>query len=344
MELNTRKWQKPTGIPLDDFMKLVHEDSAGKHDYNVKSSQLRMDTKGKLVTKMFEDGEGFNLEFEDIGFNQMCQKIEVKELYPYGQKLYEAGQTARLSSLFNYHLEDYNQKGDKDWWIRSKNDKCRAVMTERYGIYDNDFIADTIYQNFRDKNIDIVGHSLSDYYMNCRIRLLDNVFNVGKNGKDDPLYMAIHIMNSEIGLSSVNMFLVVYRQVCTNGLIREESNMVFRQKHLGNGTENLEEISERLSRAFEIAQTQGKGMLEEFAETQEEKIEMPMENIRYLSRSQGYSQKFTESVEQNYLEEKDDTRFGLINSFTAAARDMNFEDRIQVERFAGNLIYSNLLK
>jgi hypothetical protein len=140
------------------------------------------------------------------------------------------------------------------------------------------------------------------------------------------------------------MSLVVYRLVCSNGLIREESNLIMKHKHIGIGSEKCDELTEKLTFAFEIAQTKGTGMLEEFAETQEEIITSPMENIKYLSRMQGYSQKFTERVEQNYLEEKNSTRYGLINAFTAAARELDDDKRLDVERFAGNLIYRNLLK
>lgn len=333
------------GIALEEFIENVLKDSSGKHDFNVKTSQLKMSPQGMFTTKPMEGSEGFSLEFDDNGFSQVCTKIEVPELYKYAQRLYVQGQTARLSSLFNYHLDEFaSTNGDKEWWVRSKDGKCRAFMSDRYGIYDNDFISDILYENFGNRNVDVVGQSFSDSYMNCRIRLLDSYYNAGTKQKDDPLYMGIHITNSEIGLSSISMSLVVYRLVCTNGLIREEKSQILRQKHIGNGIESRDEIAERLTLAFEYAEKNGRGMMEEFSETQHETIEMPMENIQYLSRSRGYSQKFTESVEQNFLEEKNNTRYGLINAFTASARNLNFEQRLDVEKFAGSLIYANLLK
>lgn len=333
------------GIALEEFIENILKDSEGKHDYNVKTSQLKMSPQGMFTTKPMEGNDGFSLEFDDNGFSQVCTKIEVPELYKYAQKLYDQGQTARLSSLFNYHLDEFSKKySDKEWWVRSKDGKCRAFMTDKYGIYDNDFISDILYENFKDRNVDVVGQSFDNGYMNCRIRLLDSYYNAGTKKKDDPLYMGIHITNSEIGLSSIGMSLIVYRLVCTNGLIREEKSQVLKQKHIGNGIENRDEIAERLTLAFEFAENNGKGMMEEFAETQNEIVELPMENIQYLSRSKGYSQKFTESVEQNFLEERNNTRYGIINAFTAAARNLNYEQRLDVEKFAGGLIYSKLLK
>jgi len=324
------------GMSLDDFNTQVIEDSQGKHDYNVLSNQVKMDIHGKLVTKPLVESDGFKLNFTELGFRQMCQKLNAPELSDYGLKLYELGQTARLSQLFNYHLEEINKAGERDLWLRSKNEKCRAVFSGKYGVYDNDFLSDVILDAFKDKNVDVVTNSISDNYMNCRIRLLDSQFNASD---DDPLFTAIHVQNSEVGLSSVNVFLVVYRQVCTNGMVRQVSkNTIFRHKHIGDGYQNRQAVAEKLNLAFEYTQQQGNEILEEFAQTQSELVEMPMEAIEVLSKGEGYSQKFTERVVQNYLVEKNPTRYGIINAFTGAARELQDERRLEVERFAGTLL------
>ncbi len=54
------------------------------------------------------------------------------------------------------------------------------------------------------------------------------------------------------------------------------------------------------------------------------------------------SQKFTDEVLSSYEAEPEPNRFGLINAFTAAARQLAPLQRIEMERFAGTLLEARI--
>ena len=97
-------------------------------------------------------------------------------------------------------------------------------------------------------------------------------------------------------------------------------------------------MAEAISESFRVASD----ILDAFLRTHEDPIPDPLETIRKLAEERKLSQKFTDEVVSGYLVEPEATRFGVINAFTRAAQGLAPLQRIEMERFAGTLLETQL--
>lgn len=326
---------------LTDFIKQVHDDSQGKVDFTETASNLRMDTLGRLITKT-DEGATFKLDFNDWGLGQALGRVNAPGLRQYGKHLQEIGETYKLSNLFNFHLEKtVEEDGDREWLVRTKGNTCRACLSNRYGIIDNEHIAHNLYERFKDSNIDVVGSGLSDNYMNIRLILNDLQLNAGTLEKRDNLHFGIHCINSEVGASSVIIYPMIFRLICTNGMIAvKHKGNVFKQRHTISSEDTQSAIDEKISSILE----EGKEQMELFAGARERKVKEPERVIENIVNHERLPVSLTERVVNSYLEEPEPTEYGVLNAFTRTARNLNFEDRVELERLAGNLLLKGNLQ
>jgi len=323
------------GIRLADFVKEVHVDGLGKNDYIEKASNFKMDSLGRLTTRA-ENEEVFKLNFNEWGLAQALGKMEIPGLREYGKHLMEKDETYRLANIFNFHLEQIVEKrGDKDWLIRSKNNVCRACLSDRYSIIDNEDIIHSVYETFKDTNVEVVGNSIDDNYMNLRLKISEHQFNAGTEQKKDPLFLGVHILNSEVGASSVTIYPIIYRQVCTNGLVVEiGKGSALKHRHIISPADTQSEIEAK----FVSILSEGIESLKMFAGSRNKKVNNPENVIGEIINRERLPKEMTDRVVKSYLEEAEPTEYGILNAFTRSAREMNYIDRLEVEKIAGKLL------
>ena len=100
--------------------------------------------------------------------------------------------------------------------LRAKAENLRAVLSERYSPLDNATLLDELRVLLPDSyRVDWFG--LQDESLHLRV--VDPA-RTRELLPDDALTVGIHLVNSEVGMRSVTVDALVYRLVCTNGLIR----------------------------------------------------------------------------------------------------------------------------
>jgi len=317
-------------INWKDVYKEVIKDDAGKKDFIEPVSDIRMNNDARLVTS--SNKEGFELNGWSLG--QALGRLRVPGLPRYGRFLYEKGETELLSQQFN-RWKKRVEDDDKSWMLRTKRGVCRAVLSNRYSKLDNRFIVSCIRSISREIDLEVVNWNLDDLYMNLRVKLPNMTKNIGTVQTGDEVSVGLHITNSEVGASAVYIHVIVYRLVCSNGLVVGGDESIFQRRHVHIGEQRMRDIvNENISELLD----RGKKQIERYAATRDEKVDYPEELIRKLSKRQGYSEDFAETVIQNYREEAEPTKYGVINAYTRAARNLPFERRIEVEKFAGRLL------
>ena len=217
-------------MTMKEFSKTIENDARSKRDYWTSLDKMKMDYSGNLVNG------NFRLKLNDTAINQLANKTNAKGLALYAKTLRDRGQYARLSSLFNYHIKDelkYRESLDKksDMLIRSKDGICRAVLTNKYEIIDNESIKDILEKKLENRDVSITNCKIDEDYMNVRIKFNDLEYNDGKS----PLYPCIHVKNSEVGLSSLFITAVLYRQICSNGMVTQlKEGKTISKRHFSN--------------------------------------------------------------------------------------------------------------
>jgi hypothetical protein len=318
------------GVSLYEAREMVQNDDAGKWDITVTRDDLSVCA--GLLTFGHESGEQ-QLSATTWATGQLCNRLGIPA--PYFRKCPPELQDAQA----NYWLRKGEHKPGEKWLLRAKDNEAnsstlRAVLSERYSPLDNATLLDELRPLLPDSyRVDWFG--LADESLHLRIVDPQRYREVLPN---DALTVGIHLANSEVGCRSLTVDALVYRLVCTNGLIRlVKGKSLMRQRHLY--------VSEHrfvgaLGEAIECALQESERFLEQLkaaTQTPIPQIEQVMEKI---GEKWHLSEEVQQAARQSLLKEpalQQESLYGLVNAYTAAAQGLPDEMRYDLEVLAGNL-------
>ena len=295
----------------------IIQDDQNKWDRKATSQELRMSQEGMLEVSNNGDTAGYSLS--DLATTQMCQRLDVPVAY------YRRLPSEMKVLVANFDLSRQNGQG---FLLRGKGEWIRAFLSEKYVVYNNSQIAETVQVLLKDANIEIKTFVFEETHM--FLKIISNEIVDSASG----LKAGVMVGNSEVGLGSISVEPFVFRKVCTNDLIVAEEKS-FRHAHIHfTPSELSRRMAEGISHAFEIASS----ALDTFLATRMEPIIDPVAAIRKIAEERKLSQKFTDEIVGHYQVEPEPSRFGVINAFTSAAQTLAPLQMIEMERLAGTLV------
>ena len=230
-----------------------------------------------------------------------------------------------------YLLRYYDMEGSKEPMIR-------AMLTEKYKAFDAFDIMKVV-----NSNTDIhKNYSVRNWLINperLHVRLVsDERLNVES---DEDLFMGVNLDSSDVGRSSLRLSIIVFKQVCTNGLVLPQSiSKVYRQIHFGAGADRFEEnvivALNAVSKIKEIAE-------EVITKAGSKKLPFDIEDEEQVERFR-VSHKVSKDAMSLILQGMKEEKYGkpsvwsLINVMTEVAQDYTLDTRIDIEREAGKLL------
>jgi hypothetical protein len=248
------------------------------------------------------------------------------------------------SQIAGYAFESglYTGQGKTErWLLRAKGETLRALFTDRYTPIDNRMLLRCLHRSLPSQ-LKVQWIALDEESFHLRLFDPTRVIEV-ENG--DPLMAGLHISNSEVGKRSVTIDAIVYRQVCSNGLIRLiKGKSLMQQRHIAVASGHLVSL---LQRAMQQALTTSHEFLEQMVWSATEPINDVESEMKKLTADWHLSQAFVEQVEARLLNEErthQDKLFGLVNALTRTAQSLNAEQRYDMEVLAGKFLERRLAK
>lgn len=350
--------QGTRGLRLPEVGERLHADDAGKWDMVTRRDELQMQ-EGQLIVPAPSGDRSLDLTTWASG--QLCSRLGIPASYfrkcpPDLQDVQANHWLRNARSLAGQQDEAGEQdtpgartwdEGEKPrsrrsqagtqperWRLRAKDDTLRAVVSDRYSPLDNavlwEQLKNQVPQGYR---VDWFG--LSNESLHLRLVDLERCREVLPG---DDLSIGIHVANSEVGGRALSVEALVYRLVCTNGLIRRVGGKsLLRQRHIHISTLRLEAaLAEATHRALEEAE----GFLNLLKAATLTPIADVDGAIEQLGSRWMLSQGTQEAVKAALLREnpaQQETLYGLINAFTYTAQAMPDEARYDLEVLAGHL-------
>lgn len=211
----------------------------------------------------------------------------------------------------------------------------RGILSTRYKEYDTPkIIKDVLNSPLNDWEVKQYLLSPERFHM----RLVGNDF-LDVEGED--LKIGLNIDSSDVGRNSINLQLIIFRQVCSNGLILPYSvGKYFRQVHIGEGAEELpKRIVAKLDEISEI-----KEVAERMIRRTINQIELPFdikseEEMARFRQHSGITKDFLNKVLEMFeMRKSERPRWEFINCMTEVAQEYGIDSRLMFERAAGNLL------
>lgn len=224
---------------------------------------------------------------------------------------------------------------EETWLLRAKHDRLRAVLSARYSPLDNRQLLDSLAPLLEAKwRLD--WFALGEDGMH--LRLIDPS-RTREVRPGDPICSGIHVRNSETGQCSVSVDTLVWRQVCSNGLIAlVAGESLLRRRHV-----HIEPLRFGAMLEEAIAQALGHGerMAERFRASVKETVPDPESALEHLGERWGLSQSVQDAAKTALARDEaslQHTAYGLVNALTATAQLLADDKRYDLEVLAGRLV------
>lgn len=329
-----------TGRSLKEVMAELDRQSRAKRDYIGPAEAFRLRDDGRT----FEINHAVSGQQEVFDTSQLFHR-QVASALGIPAKYYDM-MSAQKPELLAENVNAWFADKTGSYMIRSMDygsgSVARALLSERYRRIDNMDIATAVLPLFAgQEQYEVVSCEVTENRLYLKIvnHRLEMAVAPG-----DYVQAGVVISNSEVGLGSVSVQPLVYRLVCTNGMI--VNDMGERKNHVGRTAKALEdsfhiysdETIEAEDKAFllklrdvtvaaieESRFAQVVGRLKEAAD-------VPItgkvpEVVELTGRSYGLNQDEQDSILQYLISGGDLSQYGLSNAITRASQEVESYDR-----------------
>lgn len=215
---------------------------------------------------------GLWYQFGPYGQDQFLQKVGVPVIY--------ARKCLRTSGMDSELLADvvgWLGRSDDTWKFRCDRrgrtnfslDTVRGVVSERYVPFDNVDLLNALAPIVEARDLRVEALRQDDGHMNLRLLMANPMEAFGYTDPEaSDIKGGYVVRNSEIRLAAVSVAALVYRVICTNGLIAPVGDQsIFRQIHYGQPAERVRAM---LPEAIQQVDRQQEVMFTAYAEKSHE--------------------------------------------------------------------------
>lgn len=334
-----------TDLSLTNLAAELERRAQNKADYVTDTRKLSMQ---EDATLSFENGVRHNLEANDVAHRQIASRLEIPAKY---YDRLRSASPALLATNVNHflHAEPSTRM------IRTLDGKVRAFLSDRYNRIENEEIAKAALPALLEQpGVQIISSSITETRMYIKA-----VFTKveGEVKKGDVVQAGVAISNSEVGLGAVNITPLIYRLVCTNGMILQDSK--FSARHVGGRVLEGEDVRAMLTDETLKADDKAimlkvrdviRGSFDEVAfqrqlalmqgATEQKLTGNPVEAVKMLAKKNNLNEFEEGSILRNLIEGADLSRWGVLNAITATAKEevLSYDRATELEALGGNML------
>ena len=270
-------------------------------------------------------GEKKEADITQFAFSQLCARMGVPANYI--KKCFASGK----GDLALENFRAWANEADNNLLVRANDGVVRAVLSDSYTPFDS-------YQVLRalKYTVDFNRWQPTQVFLSedrLVVRFVD--FTPLSVNDGSPLYLGFTVSSSDVGRGSLNIKMMVYRSVCTNGLlISSLGGTLYKQHHIGEAMSGSK--LEAFNRVFADVDVAGKTIIDNIDNCRKRELkdfEMSM-LIEKAKREMKLSEKSVDRL-QELVSGYEPTKWGLVNGVTELAQDFTLETRLDMEMWAG---------
>jgi hypothetical protein len=327
------------GKTLQELAIELDRQNSAKKDYLLDTRNLVMDAdeNGAMLT-MINDRNNTNtlLGINEIAHSQIGQALGIPTRY-YDKMRQEN------PALLAENVNTWFATEPKMRMVRTLDGTARAFLSDRYRRIDNYDIAQNVLPILGELNVKFESTEVTDQKMYIKVvneRLTKEV----KPG--DYVQSGIIITNSEVGMGTVTIQPLLYRLVCTNGMVVNDFRAATRRRHVGKGNLATEDytlyaddtlLADDHALMLKIRDTihasldevHFTNLIDQMRAAAEVKIEtrhIP-EMVQMAAPEFGFTKKESEGILDHLIRGNDLTMYGFANAVTRYAQDVHSYDR-----------------
>lgn len=325
------------GKTLQELAMELDRQQAVKKDMIVDMGALSMDP-GDTGLALQVTGGSMAAQYgiNDIAHRQIGQTLKIPALY------YDRMRTEYPELLAQNVNGWFSRTPDTKRMLRTMDGTARALLSDRYRRIDNFEVASAV--------LPIISGMDGASVESCELtesRMYLKVVNprvTAEVKKGDIVQAGIIISNSEVGMGSVNVSPLVYRLVCSNGMIAQDGAV--RKYHVGRANESGEDFSIYRSETIEaddkaflmkledsvkaaVDQARFAAIVDKMREATEATMEAKVvpQVVELASKEYGITEAEGKGILGHLIAGGDLSLYGLANAVTRQAQDVESYDR-----------------
>lgn len=329
------------GQSLVEIATELERQTATKKDFIAPTKQLELQTDGKLRV----NGKG-SFEVTDIAHGQLAGRLGIP------QKYYDR-MRAESPELLTRNVNHWFQEEPEQRMVRTLDGKARAFLSKRYRPLDNADMAESVLPILQEMGCRLESSALTESKLYIKAVTERTTFEIRKG---DVVQAGIVISNSEVGMGSVKVEPLIFRLVCSNGMISQDHGL--NKYHVGRSGEMGDLAQEFLrddtrqadDKAFWMkVQDIVRGSLSsdvfakivgKLREATQTPIEIEVEQV--IERAQErFLLKENErgGLLKHLIQSGDMTQYGLVQAITRTSQDVpEYERATELERLGGQVL------
>lgn len=325
------------GKTLQELAIELDRQQAVKKDMIVDMGALSMDT-GEAGLALQVTGSNMTTQYgiNDIAHRQIGQTLKIPALY------YDR-MRAEYPELLAQNVNGwFSRTPDTKRMLRTMDGTARALLSDRYRRIDNFEVASAVLPIISGMDgASVESCELTDSRMYLKVV---NPRVTAEVKKGDIVQAGIIISNSEVGMGSVNVSPLVYRLVCSNGMIAQDGAV--RKYHVGRANEGGEDFSIYRSETIEaddkaflmkledsvkaaVDQARFAAIVDKMREATEATMEAKVvpQVVELASKEYGITEAEGKGILGHLIAGGDLSLYGLANAVTRQAQDVESYDR-----------------
>jgi len=328
-----------------------------KRDFVVDTRELEFQHEGNRDFALTIPDQGEKL-ITDHAHSQLSARLGIPKKY------YDRLRTDQPELLVDNVQTLFNKEPERRM-IRTMDDfgggVARAFLSDRYRRVDNEQIAQAALPALMESDeIEILSSEVTEsrLYIQARFPKLEGAVKVG-----DPVQAGLIITNSEIGMGALDIRPMIYRLICTNGMVTGTTlaDGRLRKNHIGRKVEGGEDYtiySDETLKADDHALMLKirdsiknlsdpalftKLMEQMRATTEGPQVVRPVRAIEELGKAFNIGQVEQESILENLMRGdngvSDYSQWGMLNAVTRLANEHESYDRaVELEQLGGKVL------
>lgn len=328
------------GLELQDLLTQVQQNAETRRDFIIPAEELRY-AAGPVSSLCFRDQEA---PLTDYAHQQLASFCGVPALF--ARRLHQDH-----PDLEEQVMNRYLQNAGRDRMVRTMGGQARALLSDRFLRADNDGLVETVMPWIEDHGFKVESANISEDYIFIKAlspRLKAEIT------PGDVVQAGIVISNSEVGLGRIRVEPLIFRLVCTNGMVAQDSELdAFTRRHIGAVLDadaagvaaevSLEAVWAQVREYLNLSLTASgfQGTVERLQESHRRRIPGELDEetlLKRLGREFQVTQREQKSIGL-WLGQEDRTAFGLVQAITRQAQDEESYDRAtNLERLGGKVL------
>ena len=316
-----------------------------------RSLNFKSDDKHSIITMRTINGFR-DYPLLELAHDEMASRLHIPQsYYKYMQKEYP--------ELLDLNVNGWLNRNAKNVLVRIQNGNVRAILSDKYRCLDNlellDMAIPYMEGKYDDYHLESCGVTDSRMY----IKYTSDRF-TGDIRPGDTVKTGLVISNSEVGWGAVRVLPLIYRLVCTNGMIASQALGGARKNHVGTRipcgvgeirvvdakilSEKQDEFLTAVKDGLEIVSNHAcfSKIFEQMQKSSEVEFDKDWDTaelVKYVGSLFGMTRTEQELVKGQYNLAHDRTAYGLLNAITRASQDViDYERATELERMGSMML------